>query len=460
MKSDDSLLRMLTTHVLNVTSLMEDAQIFFMVRYKEDAAERRRFWFARGNLRKDFLLHGLKNHGVSDNEIDATAMERDLRHSVLQPAEVRDQDELAGRNDIDDDEDDPCPVRKGVGGPTMNRIAKDDEDDEDDGEEGISCATADEDIDECDAFPMLVQGEDDVSSAFDGMRSVKPVEEDDDNDDGISGLATRTESEDDTLHVNATLQPLPSHDLDVFPPCVGFEREEEISDACSFGIECEKLGIPEPKNPSTKSQNKRKKKRRSSLHTLDNLATSVLIEGKRMTIKPGPRNKTAAQISPVWKFFGFLEHNGVDQFQGFTICRLCLKRVSRASHTTKGMRDHLLLWHHEIWRSVGGMTETETRQLNQQQFHPRNSLSSHVSSKRWQPTDQASSILALHFFKNEFPDGQEYSIIANKVDCAVGVVKQWFVNQRRRGFPARRYLPPEVLRCHSNSKTKTTVSFS
>ena len=82
---------------------------------------------------------------------------------------------------------------------------------------------------------MLVQGEDDVSSAFDGMRSVKPVEEDDDNDDGISGLATRTESEDDTLHVNATLQSLPSHDLDVFPPCVGFEREEEISDACSFG---------------------------------------------------------------------------------------------------------------------------------------------------------------------------------------------------------------------------------
>ena len=75
MKSDDSLLRMLTTHVLNVTSLMEDAQIFFMVRYKEDAAERRRFWFARGNLRKDFLLHGLKNHGVGDNEIDATAME-------------------------------------------------------------------------------------------------------------------------------------------------------------------------------------------------------------------------------------------------------------------------------------------------------------------------------------------------------------------------------------------------
>lgn len=129
----------------------------------------------------------------------------------------------------------------------------------------------------------------------------------------------------------------------------------------------------------------------------------------------------------------------MEQFQGYTICRICLKRVSRASHTTKGMRDHLLLWHHEIWRSVGGMTENETRQLQRERLNieqPRDSLTG-GSPKRWQPSDQESSILALHFLKNEFPDGREYAVIADKIDRTVGVVKQWFVNQRRRGFPAR-----------------------
>ena len=69
MKADDSLLQMLTTHVLNVTSLIDDAQVFFMVRYKEDVASQRRFWFARGNLRKDFLLNGLSINETGDNEI-------------------------------------------------------------------------------------------------------------------------------------------------------------------------------------------------------------------------------------------------------------------------------------------------------------------------------------------------------------------------------------------------------
>ena len=60
---------MLTNHVLNVTSLIEDAHIFFMVRYKEDVGNPRRFWFARGNLRNDFILHGLKSNGIGDHEI-------------------------------------------------------------------------------------------------------------------------------------------------------------------------------------------------------------------------------------------------------------------------------------------------------------------------------------------------------------------------------------------------------
>ena len=158
MKSDDALLRMLTNHVLNVTSLIDDVHIFFMVRYKEDVANRRRFWFARGNLRKDFLLHGLKSNGASDDEIDGTDASRPKdssqsrqstesrpqshRHPVLQPAQICDPGDMAGKND-DDDDDDHCPVRKGVGGPTMNRIAKDDEDDDDDEKSGsgmgISC---------------------------------------------------------------------------------------------------------------------------------------------------------------------------------------------------------------------------------------------------------------------------------------------------------------------------------
>ena len=96
---------------------------------------------------------------------------------------------------------------------------------------------------------MLVQGEDEVSSAFDGMRSVKPVEEDgeeeEDEDDGISGFKTRTNSSvKETLRVDDALQPLPSHDLDVFPPCIGFEREE-INDVGSFGESaCQQLRKP------------------------------------------------------------------------------------------------------------------------------------------------------------------------------------------------------------------------
>ena len=70
MKSDDALLRMLTAHVSNVTSLIDDAHVFFMVRYKEDVNNRRRFWFARGSLKKDFLVHGLKANTTDDNEIN------------------------------------------------------------------------------------------------------------------------------------------------------------------------------------------------------------------------------------------------------------------------------------------------------------------------------------------------------------------------------------------------------
>lgn len=67
MKSDDALLQMLATHVFNVTSLIDDPHVFFMVRYKEDVAARR-FWFARGSLRKDFILNGLSKTS-NDNEI-------------------------------------------------------------------------------------------------------------------------------------------------------------------------------------------------------------------------------------------------------------------------------------------------------------------------------------------------------------------------------------------------------
>ena len=70
MKSDDALLRMLTAHVSNVISLIDDAHVFFMVRYKEDVNDRRRFWFARGSLKKDFLIHGLKASATDDNEIN------------------------------------------------------------------------------------------------------------------------------------------------------------------------------------------------------------------------------------------------------------------------------------------------------------------------------------------------------------------------------------------------------
>jgi len=508
---------MLTNHVLNVTSLIEDAHIFFMVRYKEDVGNPRRFWFARGNLRNDFILHGLKSNGIGDHEIVGSDAATSDNHPVLQPTESSDQEDAAGDTNVedDDDDDDHCPVRKGVGGPTMNRIAKDDDDDDDDDEKGgggmdLNCTGDEDDIDDCDAFPMLVQGEEDVSSAFDGMRNVKPVEEDDqvyeeaeaeeddrlddlakvantqsrsvelayigkyarqmrdggqeedeEEDDVMSRLTTQTETTGESrLRVDDSLQPLASHALDVFPPCIEFEREEEISDVGSFGIECKDLRIPRQQNPTTETRPKRKKnnKNKSAGFSPQNLANCVVIDGKRMEIKPGPKTKTAAQISPVWKFFGFLECNGVEQFQGYTICRLCLKRVSRASHTTKGMRDHLLLWHRELWRSVGVKTENESQQQQQQRQQCQRQQQHRLP--RWQPTDQESSVLALHFLRNQFPGGEEYVEIAEKIDKNVGVVKQWFVNQRRRGFPARRFLPPEVLRCHNDSGSKTRVTFS
>ena len=135
---------------------------------------------------------------------------------------------------------------------------------------------------------------------------------------------------------------------------------------------------------------------------------------------------------------GFLEWNGQEQFKGFTICRLCLKRVSRASHTTKGMRDHLQLWHRDAWRTIGGASQETILQPQPYDQQQHSELkSSPFTSKRWQPTDRESTILAQHFLKNEFPDSTGYASVAAEIQKPVAVVKQWFVNQRRRGFPAR-----------------------
>ena len=75
MKSADALLQMLATHVFNVTSLIDDPHVFFMVRYKEDVTARR-FWFARGSLRKDFILNGLSKTS-NDNEIVSSSTKVD-----------------------------------------------------------------------------------------------------------------------------------------------------------------------------------------------------------------------------------------------------------------------------------------------------------------------------------------------------------------------------------------------
>ena len=81
---------------------------------------------------------------------------------------------------------------------------------------------------------MLVQGED-VSSAFDGMRNVKPVEADED-ENPITELSTEeVASIDDKLQDNAALPSLSARDFDVFPPSIGFEREEGISDIGAAG---------------------------------------------------------------------------------------------------------------------------------------------------------------------------------------------------------------------------------
>ena len=102
--------------------------------------------------------------------------------------------------------------------------------------------------DDCDAFNMLVQGEDEVSSAFDGMRSVKPVEEDDDRSDEGGDNQRRCVDYDAPLPEivagrdepvicmdggNEAVNDVPT-DFDAFPPCIEFEREEEIQDVGSF----------------------------------------------------------------------------------------------------------------------------------------------------------------------------------------------------------------------------------
>ena len=275
MRSEDALLQILATHVSNVTSLIEDAHVFFMVRLKNETANPRRFWFARGSLKKDFLLHGLKASSANDSEIRDEAFigwtevdTRQCRDALSQKDasdkitgddgenvcsdfdgsrggdednQVEDEDEEEDDVDDDEEDDDRCPVRKGAGGPTMNRIAKDDDEDERSGDEmvGIHCggsSVVEEEIDDCDvAFNMLVQGEDEVASAFDGMRSVKPVEEDDHNDVDHRGCQ---QSDDVVRVVDGCLVTSidSSQSLDAaFPSCVGFEREEEIRDVESFG---------------------------------------------------------------------------------------------------------------------------------------------------------------------------------------------------------------------------------
>merc|ERR1739838_1254570 len=137
------------------------------------------------------------------------------------------------------------------------------------------------------------------------MRSVKPVEDDaDNNDEDEDDDSTREqpETENDSVPRDG-LQPIPSRDLDVFPPCVGFEREEEIRDVGTFGVSTEDLEITSRNKVKVKPY-RRKKKRKCSGQGLETLPSSVIIDGKRMDISPGPKAKTAAQTSPVWKFFG------------------------------------------------------------------------------------------------------------------------------------------------------------
>ena len=64
------------------------------------------------------------------------------------------------------------------------------------------------------------------------MRSVKPVVADDNDEDDDS--TREPEPENESVPPDA-LRTIPADDLGVFPPCVGFEREEEIRDVGTFG---------------------------------------------------------------------------------------------------------------------------------------------------------------------------------------------------------------------------------
>jgi len=459
MKNQEQLLRMLVTHVYNVTALMDDAQIFLMVSYNDVGASRRS-WFARGALRKEVLTRGL-NPAQGDEIQDVT----DKPEVVLGlPSKRRRRSStVATYNECE--LKDPCPGRPRLGDKTMNRIAV-----EDDERSEINCYSEDEEeLDDVDAFNILVQG-DEESSAFDGLRSVQPVVEDEMDILGLQGISipitvptlSLTGLTPSTTTIFAPLQTsLPHstttsviHSLQLRPDLAGPDQQPKMTMEDLDLLSCVDLGKEETvesalpakettlpamtqqkKSPKKKMINDKNPKTAGAPSSKDPLQTKVSVDGKMMDLRSGPKVKVGTS-SPVWKFFGFLFMDGVEQFQGFVACRLCLKRVSRAGHNTKGMRDHLEIWHEQAWAR---MCEEEWEARSEPKpVRPKRTVK--LSTKRWQPTDAEMTILARHYRREEFPDASGYSQIAEQLGKPTLAIKQWFTNQRRRGFPARRFL--------------------